>query len=79
VTVSPDRARQIARRTWVSFLLVEAVAILMTLSALADVLFDLGWGYGRTAVLIGVGICLWTAVVWGACRTIFRAGLGGDP
>jgi hypothetical protein len=72
VTVSPDRGRQIARRTWVVFLLVEAVAILITLSALADVLFGLGWGYNWTAVLIGIGICLWGAVVWVACRTIFR-------
>jgi hypothetical protein len=72
IRLSHERGRQIARRTWITFLIVEAVAILITLFALADVLFGLGWGYDWTAVLIGIGICLWGLLVWAVCRTVFR-------
>jgi hypothetical protein len=53
-------------------LIVEAVAIIITLCALADVLLGLGWGYNWTAVLVGIGVCLWGAIVWVACRMVFR-------
>jgi hypothetical protein len=70
--LSPERGQQIARQTRMMFLIVEAVAIIITCCALADVLFGLGWGYDWKAVLIGIGICLWGVLVWAACRIVFR-------
>jgi hypothetical protein len=70
--VNDDYARRIARRTWISFLIVEAGAVVITLCALSDVLLGLGWGYDWKAVLIGLGICFWAALVWLGCRMIFR-------
>jgi hypothetical protein len=52
-------------------LIFEAVSIVITLCALADALLGLGWGYSWTAVLVGIGLCLWGVIVWFASRAIF--------
>ena len=62
----------IAKMTWWSFLWVEAVAALITFSAIADVMLGLGWGYDWKAVLIGFGIMAWGGVIWLICRALFR-------
>jgi archaellum biogenesis protein FlaJ (TadC family) len=70
--LSDNRHRQVARQTWIAFLIVEVVAVIITVCALADVLFGLGWGYNWTAVLMGAGLCVWGVIVWVVCRAVFR-------
>jgi len=62
----------VARMSWISLIGIEVICAIITLCALADMLFDLGWGYSWKAVLMGVGIMLWGVLVWLVCRTIFR-------
>ena len=69
----------VARTTWVSVIGFEAVAAIITLCALADVLFGLGWGYSWKAVLMGFGIMLWGGLIWFICRAIFRVSGVSNP
>jgi len=70
-----SKAKHIARiriQTKVVFIFAELVAAGITLSALVDCVFHLGWSYDWKAVLAGVGLMAWGGVVYLACRTIFK-------
>jgi hypothetical protein len=62
----------IARLTKWSFVLFLVIGGLITVSALIDVLFGLGWGYHWRDVLVGGAILAWGFVVYGVCLLIFR-------
>lgn len=68
---SAARAR-IARHTRWSFIAFLLGGGLLTVSALIDVVFGLGWGYRWLDVLGGVGILAFGFVLYGACLAIFR-------
>ena len=63
----------VARQTRVSFIGVEVVTFLLTAGALADNLFNLGWGYDWNAVFIGLGIMTATSAIYLLCRGVFAA------
>ena len=70
-----SKAKVIARvwkQTKFSFIFVEVVAAEIVLSALADCVFHLGWGYDWMAVIVGLGIMAWGVVVYVVSRVIFR-------
>lgn len=60
------------KQTKFSFIFAEGIGAVITLSALADCLFHLGWGYDWTAVIAGFGLMAWGAAVYAACWVIFR-------
>ena len=67
-----DHIIRMWKLTKASFIFAELVAVCITLSALADCVFHLGWGYNWKAVAGGVGIMAWGVVVYRAGRSIFR-------
>lgn len=72
MNIAKERVHRIARQTWLMFLFVEGVCLLIAATALADVLFSLGWGYSWKDVLSDLGICAWGVFIYAICRAIFR-------
>jgi hypothetical protein len=54
--VKRSYTERIARQTWIVLVFVEVVGAAITLSAVVDSLFALGWGYDWEDVLAGFGI-----------------------
>lgn len=63
---------RIAKRTKWTFILIAILVTAITGSALADVLFKLGWGYHWKDVLAGVGMLVWDGLIYLACLGMFR-------
>lgn len=63
---------RIWKQTKLSFIFAEVIAAGITLSALVDCVFHLGWGYDWKAVAAGVGIMAWGGIVYVVGRIIFR-------
>lgn len=64
--------RFVAQWTRINFVVFVVVAGGILLSAIADQVFALNWGYDPKTIPIGIGILVGGVIVYGFCRAIFR-------
>lgn len=58
-------------QTRVSLIGIVLICALITIAALADMMFGLGWGYEWETVFIGLGIMIFGGCLYLICKGIF--------